>query len=179
MYCIKDIKNKIVSLIKRAYITFVGNDDEQFQVTQINYLNKTTNMEVINPYGLCSNPPRNSLVLLFNVQGQEENRAGIANLPQQRFKNLKEGEVALGNYLTKTVIKFSENGDLEIFSASNCNVNVTGTTNLVSPQTNITGEIQVNGNINVTGDVVASGISLVNHIHGGVEPGGGTTSGPI
>lgn len=34
------------------------------------------------------------------------------------------------------------------------------------------------GNVNVTGDVVADGISLKNHIHGGVESGGSTTSKP-
>lgn len=32
--------------------------------------------------------------------------------------------------------------------------------------------------VTVTGDVVASGISLVNHVHGGVTPGGGKTGGP-
>ena len=32
--------------------------------------------------------------------------------------------------------------------------------------------------VTVTGDVVASGISLVNHVHGGTQPGGGTTGGP-
>lgn len=34
------------------------------------------------------------------------------------------------------------------------------------------------GNVNVTGDVVADGISLKSHVHGGVDPGGGTTGQP-
>jgi hypothetical protein len=38
--------------------------------------------------------------------------------------------------------------------------------------------ININGNVTVSGDVVASGISLVNHVHGGVESGGSTTSTP-
>lgn len=34
------------------------------------------------------------------------------------------------------------------------------------------------GNVRVTGDVIADGISLKTHVHGGVEPGGGTTGQP-
>lgn len=34
------------------------------------------------------------------------------------------------------------------------------------------------GTITGAGDVVASGISLTSHVHGGVTPGGGSTSGP-
>lgn len=34
------------------------------------------------------------------------------------------------------------------------------------------------GNVTVQGDVVADGISLKNHVHGGVQPGGGNTAGP-
>lgn len=41
------------------------------------------------------------------------------------------------------------------------------------------GDIQVNGKITSTGDQVAAGISQVNHIHGGVESGGSTTSKPV
>ncbi len=34
------------------------------------------------------------------------------------------------------------------------------------------------GNINVNGDVIADGISLVTHVHGGVTPGAANTAGP-
>lgn len=34
------------------------------------------------------------------------------------------------------------------------------------------------GNVNVSGDVIADGISLVNHIHGGVQSGGSNTGKP-
>jgi hypothetical protein len=40
------------------------------------------------------------------------------------------------------------------------------------------GGVNITGNVTVSGDVVASGISLVNHVHGGVESGGSTTSTP-
>lgn len=42
----------------------------------------------------------------------------------------------------------------------------------------ITGNVHVNGTVTATGDVVASGVSLNSHVHGGVQSGGATTSGP-
>jgi hypothetical protein len=36
------------------------------------------------------------------------------------------------------------------------------------------------GQVNVTnGDVIAGGISLMTHVHGGVQPGGGDTGVPV
>lgn len=40
------------------------------------------------------------------------------------------------------------------------------------------GKMIVNGDIEVTGDVIASGVSLVHHTHGGVLPGGASTGEP-
>lgn len=41
-----------------------------------------------------------------------------------------------------------------------------------------TGDMELRGQIGVTGDVTAGGISLINHVHSGVETGGGTSGGP-
>lgn len=43
----------------------------------------------------------------------------------------------------------------------------------------VTGDIAVTGTVTVSGDVVASGVSLVSHIHGQVEPGGGSSGPPL
>ncbi|WP_282338499.1 phage baseplate assembly protein V [Pseudomonas sp. PS02288] len=42
----------------------------------------------------------------------------------------------------------------------------------------ILGNVDITGTVTVSQDVVASGISLVNHDHGGVQPGNGTTGAP-
>ena len=41
---------------------------------------------------------------------------------------------------------------------------------------NVGGTLSINSS---GGDVVVNGISLVHHVHGGVESGGSTTSGPV
>lgn len=41
-----------------------------------------------------------------------------------------------------------------------------------------TAGVTINGTVTVNGDVIANGISLCNHVHGGVEPGGGSTGKP-
>lgn len=43
----------------------------------------------------------------------------------------------------------------------------------------IVGNIEVTGGITTTDDVVADGISLITHVHGGVDPGGSNTSTPV
>lgn len=49
---------------------------------------------------------------------------------------------------------------------------------VTAPSIGITGDITLDGSIQASGDVVASGISLVGHIHGGVATGFGKTGEP-
>ena len=53
-----------------------------------------------------------------------------------------------------------------------------GTININASTVNISGSVTVGGTITAGGDVVGGGISLDNHVHGGVETGGGNTSTP-
>lgn len=49
---------------------------------------------------------------------------------------------------------------------------------VTSPTATFSGNVTMAGNLSVTGDANISGISFTGHVHGGVEPGGGTTSTP-
>lgn len=129
----------LFNLIKRAVVSRKTADTGQFPAAQVTWNGKVADINVITPYGLYHNLPTDSLVLTFNVLGQEENLAGIGNTPKRRFKNLQEGEVAIGNPLTGSVVKFLENGDIEVTGKNNQNVNITGNVNLV-----------VGGNVNIT-----------------------------
>jgi hypothetical protein len=164
---VRNAYNKTINLIKRCYISRVGSNQQRYQTTQVSYLNKTANIEVLYPYGLSGNPPRNSLGLMFNVQGQEENRAAIFNLPSKRVRNLKEGEVAISNYLTESRVVFKENGDIEVIGKNNqtinitsnseitvggdVTINVTGNVDLTSSLTTINNDVKVNGNVDISG----------------------------
>lgn len=46
---------------------------------------------------------------------------------------------------------------------------------IIEGDIDLTGDIEQEGSIESSGDVVAGGISLIDHVHGGVEPGGGQT----
>ena len=50
---------------------------------------------------------------------------------------------------------------------------------VTAPTTTINGDLIVNGKITSTGDTVAGGISLMTHVHGGVQGGSSNTGGPV
>lgn len=149
----KMLYTKIINLVKRAYVSKSLPDNKEANVTQVSYFGKAGTSEVVSPYGVYVNLPKDLQVLLFAVQGQEDNRACIGYSQADRFKNLKEGEVLIGNPKTKTFIKFNENGSItidskskiEITSAGELNINVTGAVKLTasgsvdidSPQVNL------------------------------------------
>lgn len=145
----------LFNLIKRTIVSRKTADTGQVPVSQVKWNGKTANIEVIWPYGLAGNLPVDSIVLTFNVMGQEENKAGIGNTPKTRFKNLEAGEVAVGNPVTGSVVKFLENGDIEVTCKNDQNVTITGDSNVtVGGDVNltITGDVNVTatGNVNVT-----------------------------
>lgn len=53
-----------------------------------------------------------------------------------------------------------------------------GNVNITTPLLTVNGDVKVNGSITSTGDQVASGISQVSHVHGGVQSGGSKTGTP-
>lgn len=114
-------------------------------------------IEHFEAYGLTARPhPGAECITLF--PGGDRSHGVVIAVADRRYRvtGLAEGEVALHDdlghkvHLTRTGIVVDGAGH----------------------------NISVLGNVIVTGDVVASGISLINHVHGGVAPGGGTTGAP-
>lgn len=173
----KQVIQKIRNLIKRCALSKID-DSQNYQVAQVTYFDKIVDVEVINPYGISSKAPSGSLGLMFNVMGQEENRAAIFNDQPNRFKNLEEGEVAVGNYSTQSKIKFCANGDIEIFSngdinAQCANLNVTADTTTITAPTNT-----IDGDLEITGNVTNQGVDIgKTHTHSGVTTGPSNTGG--
>lgn len=176
------IESFIRNIIKRGTVSNVIPDTGSFPISQVQWgSDKVGNVEVIHPYGLVSVAPKGSLALMFSIFGHEENRAAIINYPTKRLRGLKEGEVAIGNWIAKSSIKFLSNGDVAIVCKGNknitisgdCNITTTGNTTINttgnvsctiggSLTANITGNanitcptMTIDGVLNVTGDVTA------------------------
>lgn len=111
--------------IKRAVLSAMIKDEDQVQISQADYNGRTGEVEMVWPYGFSANPPVDSLLLMFNVMCQEENRAAIASYPQLRFKNLKPSEVQIGNFVKLNSVKFCANGDIEMTSTNDTTIRVT------------------------------------------------------
>lgn len=70
---------------------------------------------------------------------------------------------AIFKHKSGSILQFNSNGSITVSAAGGINV---------------AANISVNGSITTSGDVVAAGISLDSHVHGGVKSGGSSTSGP-
>lgn len=109
---------RLITMIKNAFkiARLLSVDDSaDLRFGSVSMLGKTQKVMIFSPYGLMHNPPSDSLALVWSQQGQESNGIGIADDPKNRtLKDLKSGEVAIGNYLTGAYIYFDENGKCTI-----------------------------------------------------------------
>lgn len=132
------LRTAIKNVVKRAYVTSVTDDSSDYPLVQITYASpaKTATAERISPYGLYVNFPKDSQVVVFTMQANEENRACMAYSQVDRFKNLKEGEVLVGNPSTQCFIKFDKDGNIEINSTKD--INITSANDINVKATNVT-----------------------------------------
>jgi hypothetical protein len=143
----RNIYTKIKNSIKFGFITRFIADDKNIPVVEVSYLGKTGLAELLSPYGLYVGLPKDTQVLVFSVFGVEANRVAIGWSQADRIKDLKEGEVALGNPKKQTYIKFDENGNIVIESKNDIIINNAGNVTL---NNNGDIDIDVNGDINIT-----------------------------
>jgi len=170
-------------MIKIARTTGIMDDTKQFPFMQAQFMTKVNDIWFMTPYGLYSSPPKNSIGIVFNIQAQEQNRVGIFNDYERRPKDLKEGEVALFNTLTKTRITLKANGDLDIFVNNNSVINITGDDTITiggNRNVTITGnetvtvngglltfnvdELRINGDLRVRDDIIDNFASNTNNL---------------
>lgn len=118
-------------------------------------------------------------ILLFNDRELESwyINGDINPLSSNRSHSLSDSIFITG--LTSFVNMTSTLQDcINIFyGLNNIKINENGIT--INGNTTINGNLTVNGSINATGDIVANGISLLNHVHSGVEAGGSNTGKPV
>ncbi len=179
---INDIINKLRSMIKIGFTSNIMKDDADFPHVQTRFLGKKNNIWHVTPYGLFSSPPLNSIGLVFNIQSQEQNRAGIINDFKNRFKGLKQGEVTIGNTITRSRIEFRENGEVFIINAitgDSILLKANNTVVIDSPLVIFTNDIDVKGDIRPKD---SSNVDIRDifdaHVHSGIQSGPSNTNVP-
>lgn len=115
--------NRLINLIKRGRVSRTDSDSRKLPIHQVTYMGDTAEFVAIFPYGVHANLPEDAIVTLFSVNGQEQNLAGIGEVPEKRIKNLESGEVVFFHPTTKTRIHFKNNGDLDIDVIGDVNLN--------------------------------------------------------
>jgi phage baseplate assembly protein V len=118
------------------------------------------NVEHVQPYGLSTLPLGGAEAVVLSVGGNRDHPlAVVVDDPRHRPSGLAAGEVCLHAAAPAT---------------QRIHLLADGSILIIAPLLRIeTAMVEVIG-----GDVVAEGISLRNHTHGGVEPGGGSTGAP-
>jgi len=160
---IKDIYNQLNNLIKLGHVSKFITDDRPYPVVQVTCFEKLVgDATVILPYGMSSALPEDTLGILLNLLGDETNRVFIPISTTERVKNLEKGEVAIGNQVKKTYLKFDKNGNIEIEGQGDINVTTTGNVNVDSGRVNLNSggtlkKIVLDGDAVSGGQVVASG----------------------
>jgi len=147
--------SRILQMIKQGYTSLVNSDSDDYPKAQATSNQKVSDFVRMSVYGICSNPPSNSHILLLSSNGDESNKFGFQNDFLARKKDLKEGEVALYNTLTESFVVMNENGDVDVEAP---NVNIVG--NLT-----VDGDITTTGDMTATGEVTAGAVTLTGHGH--------------
>lgn len=128
-----------------------------------------TKAHYISPKGLYSRSiSENGLIL--QIIEDEGNKFVI---PLQKAKDLKPGDVIVTDDTNYVHFKLSE-GIIEIKGNTTFKDNV-----IIEGTLHVNGTITSDSNISTSADVLAGSISLTNHVHSGVTPGGSNTGGPV
>lgn len=142
--------DKLKNVVRWATVTGPVDQTQQFPVQQLTYKGKVANCMMVFPYGMYSHvSTTDALVMMFAVEGNADNRAGIPAIPQKRPVDLEQNEVAIYHPFTNSFIKFRNNGNIEIDTAP---VNAeTGEQTLGSITVNcVNATVTASENVNVT-----------------------------
>jgi hypothetical protein len=168
---------KIMNLVKRCLITIPSQELGQYPVAQVSYFGKAGNSEEIYPYGMGGVSPSGSIGIMFNVNGQEDNRSHIATAPKLRPGGLKPGETYFGNLVSGSITIFKENGDWDVTINKDGNLTFNGDLNItVNGSVNIDsgGDVEVNssGNAEITANEATVNAGTID-LNGDCNLGGG------
>ncbi|BCT31719.1 MULTISPECIES: phage baseplate assembly protein V [Pseudomonas] len=129
-------------------------------------------MEHFEPYGFTSNPLAGAEGIATFLGGDRSHAVVLVVADRRyRLKALAAGEVAI--YTDEgDKIHFKRGRVIDIDTAT-LNIRASSGVNIDSPTLSMSGKIVSQG------DQVAAGISQINHVHSGVQPGPAQTGAPV
>ena len=110
------------------------------------------------------------------AQADSSNVQTGTDTPQQpgsfRRHSMSDGFYIGGfhNAAPSVYVEIKQDGTIQIVAPTSVTV--------TSPKVDFSGNVSMSGSVNVTGDATVGGISFLNHVHGGIQPGGSDTSTP-
>ena len=187
--------NKLIDPLRRRVRLMIGravlaaaDDSKGIQLVQVKLLDGEVGdgVERMQNYGYTSVPKVGAEGVMVCVSGDRTHGIVVVMDDRRyRLKNLQPGEVALYTDEGDTIVmkrgrKIEVTAGAEITAtAPVVKVEASTKVTLTTPLVEMTQDLSVGGSVSVVGDVVADGISLTTHAHGGVTPGGGNTGVPL
>lgn len=157
----KALESRIRGMIGRAIVRLV-NDATKAQELQVDLLADESQdaVERLQNYGFTAHPHRGAEAVAICASGLRSHMIVIA-VEDRRFRltGLAEGEVAL----------YDDLGNLVKLGRDRIEIVAVNELAITAPL------VAIDGTVTATGDVIANGISLTGHHHGGVQAGGANT----
>jgi phage gp45-like len=152
------VLNKIRAMLKFGYVSNIGDDSRDLPISQCTYHEQSKDIVTIYPYGFCANAPADNLAVVVNM-GTTDQKIAFPASGKDRFKNLKGGEVVVGNFVTGDFVKFNAEKKIEVVSKNSVDIK--------APDINLNGRTTIKGDVTVSG-----GLSVSDDITGGSVTGG-------
>lgn len=167
------IRRRLALMVSRAVVTLVS-DAAKMQTLQVSILDGETleGAEHWQSYGFTAVPHAGAEALLLSVGGHRAHSV-VVSCGDRRYRltGLQGGEVAIYTD-EKDKIHLKRGRKIEVET-------MTLTIKAAQSVGYDTPVITTTGRIVAQGDVIAGGVSLMQHPHGGVQPGPGQTGAPI
>lgn len=165
------VEGRVRLMLGRAIVR-LANDATLAQELQLDLLDGEVQdgVEHLQDYGFTSVPHPGAEVVVACIGGLRSHSIAIAVADRRyRLRNLEAGEVALHDDLGN-VIRLGRDR-IEIIAAAR--IDITAPDGVF-----VTGDLEVTGTVTASVDVLADGISLLTHTHGGVQAGAAQTGVP-
>ncbi|MBR0675430.1 phage baseplate assembly protein V [Roseomonas alkaliterrae] len=158
-------------------------------------------VEVLLPMGMTAVPRAGADVVVLEVGNRDHLVALLADDPALRVSGLGPGEIGLrderGQQVTLTPdgVRVTNALKVTVIAEGDVRIETPANVEIVAPLTTVDGNLTVtgglavqgngganstlNGDLTMTGTFVLDGITQNTHRHTGVQPGGGTSGGPV